>query len=593
MIKRFYIIILTLLIATACSKEEQRVAVNTLPEQEMLFTTDRDIPTRATLKSEWELGDEIGITMTGNNESFVNYKYTVASIDGTTQLSYYGNGTPLLYPTHEQDITLYAYSPYDSSAVDRDGLFTVSNEADFMVSDMTTYSYEKYSLEDPIGFTFRHLFSYVEIKMSPSDEFTLEDLGAISVYLDNHYTTMQYNINNDSMSADTSGIVEFSSQPNDIGGYSATSFVIPIYIDGVKIHFDNGSDYHTSISFDTSSYVSGKCYSYAVTIGRTIEEFYLEDIEQWGDTVEGAIDSKESPDGSEASPWLIYDQDDLASIATGEMGADDYYYIMNDITVSNNWTTLSPSSHFTGSISGNGYTIYGLTSSNSSCALLNYISSAGRVQDLNIANCSFTGSSKIAGIAITNYGSIQNCIVSGTMGSTNCTDVGAIVVTNYGSIINCGSDVDITADSCVGGVATYNYYDIGNCYSWGDITTSASDAISGGIVGYNKSGSSSSQRGYVGVCYYTGCIKGAEGASDIACITGKYDSETITERSYYANDTDGITTSKDAHGKSTAYMTSDAFLSTLNSEYFDGYGSYDIESWVNNNIGDGFPTFDK
>ncbi|MCL1904518.1 MAG: PKD domain-containing protein [Methanomassiliicoccaceae archaeon] len=183
-----------------------------------------------------------------------------------------------------------------------------------------------------------------------------------------------------------------------------------------------------------------------------------------------------------------------------------YYYLTNDIqlTGTNNHVpiggTTIKSSRFTGTFNGNGHIISGLDISNSYAGLFSNIDNS-TIINLGIENASISGTAYIGGIVARAYGKsvIDNCYVTGNItgdGNTISTGgiVGSISIENQiqtdFKLTNCFTNCNISSINSymgqTGGLIGYTeatYYLIQNCYSASFISTTSSNAFSGGIIG--------------------------------------------------------------------------------------------------------------
>jgi len=157
----------------------------------------------------------------------------------------------------------------------------------------------------------------------------------------------------------------------------------------------------------------------------------------------------------------------------------------------NNWTPIgSRNNPFTGTFDGNGYTISGLAISATTDfyqGLFSNISGSGTVKNLGLTDVIITSSTSLAGgIAGSNYGTIRNCYVTGTI--TGADSVGGIAGDNSGGIIeNCYTTADITAtNGAAGGITGRSAGIVRNCYATGSINGGSGTA--GGLAGNCDSG---------------------------------------------------------------------------------------------------------
>ena len=158
----------------------------------------------------------------------------------------------------------------------------------------------------------------------------------------------------------------------------------------------------------------------------------------------------------------------------------------NDIDLSDiDWTPIGDYyNRYTGTFDGGNYTITGLTvnQTRENVGLIGCIGSNGTVKNVKLENVNITGDGYfVGGVAGTNYGTIENCSVDGTL-TNNRHYLGGVVGNNYGSIIGCSSSGTITGTSPnVGGIGGQSVGGtIMACYSVANIKGRSS---SGGVLG--------------------------------------------------------------------------------------------------------------
>ena len=205
-----------------------------------------------------------------------------------------------------------------------------------------------------------------------------------------------------------------------------------------------------------------------------------------------------SIDGAEANEAYSYDSNTKTiTIYSGEglkvaadvvnSGDTDINIILdNDIDLSDiDWTPIGTESRpYTGTFDGGTYTITGLTvnQTRENVGLIGCIGSNGTVKNVKLENVNITGDGYfVGGVAGTNYGTIENCSVDGTL-TNNRHYLGGVVGNNYGSIIGCSSSGTITGTSPnVGGIGGQSVGGtIMACYSVANIKGWSS---SGGVLG--------------------------------------------------------------------------------------------------------------
>lgn len=139
---------------------------------------------------------------------------------------------------------------------------------------------------------------------------------------------------------------------------------------------------------------------------------------------------------------------------------------------------------YTGTFDGQGHTIFGLTINQvrDAVGLIGCIDKGGIVKNVKLKDVNITGDGYfVGGVAGTNYGTIENCSVDGTL-TNNRHYLGGVVGDNYGSIIGCSSSGTITGTSPdVGGIGGQSVGGtIMACYSVANIKGMIH---SGGVLG--------------------------------------------------------------------------------------------------------------
>lgn len=181
-------------------------------------------------------------------------------------------------------------------------------------------------------------------------------------------------------------------------------------------------------------------------------------------------------EGTEASPWLIKDLNDLrtlsANVASGMTYSGKYLKLAADIDCgSDNWEAIGGKKKFMGTFDGDSHTItykVAITNREKDKGLFYGVGAGGTVKNLNVA------------------------------GSISCTSLysdclGGIAVYNAGTITNCASSVDITGyGNGIAGIAAYcqDGATISYCAASGTISwpqTGNFYAYVAGITGTNNS----------------------------------------------------------------------------------------------------------
>ena len=200
-------------------------------------------------------------------------------------------------------------------------------------------------------------------------------------------------------------------------------------------------------------------------------------------------------EGTTASPFLLFNEEDLRNLAIDVNEGDPYTYIHfrleNDIILSDqSWTPIGniASMPFNGSFHGNGHIIDSLwiDSNNSGAGLFGYTNTNAVIEKLGItlASKGIKGTSDVGGLVGYNKGKINTCYVSGTGTiSGSSTNIGGLVGVSIGTISACYATIDVSSGgTIVGGLIGNNAGTIQNCYASGNI--SGNNSI-GGLAGRN------------------------------------------------------------------------------------------------------------
>jgi hypothetical protein len=208
--------------------------------------------------------------------------------------------------------------------------------------------------------------------------------------------------------------------------------------------------------------------------------------------------------GTAADPFLVSTVATLQKVGSGIDGwsLSAHYKQTADIDLASvsNWTPIgTDTAPFTGSYDGNGKTISNLTinvPTKDEQGLFGWIGVTAIVKNVGLVNCSIVGTSAlvVGGVVRYNYGTVQNCYVSGNVSGYQ--EVGGVVGANYGTVQYCYTTGTIYGIVIVGGVVGENGGTVQYCYSTGNI----SQNYSGGVAGSNS--------GIVQYCYATGTISG-------------------------------------------------------------------------------------
>ena len=255
---------------------------------------------------------------------------------------------------------------------------------------------------------------------------------------------------------------------------------------------------------------------------------------------------------------------------------------------------------YNGTFDGQGYYVYrfDIKSSDGNAALFDTIGARGSVKNFAAFYQNIEGE-KAAGLAIVNYGLIDECI-SGSNLSGPFTDqlthepknltetttfvkgtsmAGGVVVENKGVIRNTANYAKATAsasDGIAGGIAVVNSGTIENCMSIGALSTKE-NGIAGGIVGkLDKNGS-------IQIAY--SAQTAIEGGTTGAVFGTKEETAGAVNNTYYLDTLSG--NEEQGTAKTAAEMKSNAFKEELNTLVA---GNEELCSWTwNSTKNQGYP----
>lgn len=273
------------------------------------------------------------------------------------------------------------------------------------------------------------------------------------------------------------------------------------------------------------------------------------------------------------APKQIYTAEELAKISDAP---DNNYILMNDISLplnedGGNWDVICSGTEisdnrqtgFSGSLDGNGHTIYNLdleySDKNNAYGMFGIVT-GGLIKNLNISNANISASGASGIIAAINYGTIANCKVTGSIRTAQTDDMilcGGIAGENYGTIQDSDSEVTINArgnSMAIGGISANNEGTVINCSSKGKIIAAGknneSSGTIGGIVGFNSDG-------FIYECYSAVSISDKSQIAYVGGICGMSNGGEVYKTSSNANIDVKANTTLDA----TAYVGGIAGLS--------------------------------
>lgn len=317
----------------------------------------------------------------------------------------------------------------------------------------------------------------------------------------------------------------------------------PVVLTGISVSSGFKTEYHVGQTFETGSMVVTAYYSNSTSkqvTGYTVSPETFETVESnatvtitytEGDVTETAtVTVHVGPDPGytiEDGTYMVYNADGLMAWAEAAKEEPSISCTLtDDITLTSDWTPIS--STFAGTFDGNNKYISGLKIRNTdgnNAGLFDQIS--GTVKDLELRDVdievSVNGGKYVGAVAGYSTGTIENCVVSGTVtgnGQDLSFSVGGVVGGSYkAKIIGCSSTASVTGDGPagrVGGIVGSNMssYVIACYHTGGAITGDGTGNIyAGGVVGRN----SASQ---VTACYASCNVNISNGQGNVGGVIG-------------------------------------------------------------------------
>ena len=472
---------------TACTQDEL-ADDNRLPEGEYpvviratglsVEATPQAAPsTRATVDGDWQGVQTVALKM---GDAVKEYTVTATDADGYKSATLSRTDDPH-YWTSRDPITVSAWWPIDKADITRMPAVKVAEDqstlAAFQGSDFISAENQAVTFSDP-KLTFTHRTARVAIELKPGTGFTSVDgatVSLVSLSADNENPTaiQTYNASGNSYEALTAPQTVAKGEP-----------FIRVELGGGNFYFRPQNDVVLE---------AGSRYTYTVRVNATGLTMEGCTIGGWAD---GGGENGEAGLSyiydKETNTYTVYTADGL--LAWNEAAQKDMTLnctLADNITLpavaedESNWTPIGTESRpYTGNFDGGNHTITGLTvnQTRNYVGLIGCIGSDGTVKNVKLENVNITGDGYfVGGVAGTNYGTIENCSVDGTL-TNNRHYLGGVVGNNYGSIIGCSSSGTITGTSPnVGGIGGQSVGGtIMACYSVANIKGRSS---SGGVLG--------------------------------------------------------------------------------------------------------------
>ena len=391
--------------------------------------------------SVFDAGDKFAVQIDGKEEVGT---YTVQD-DHTVRAE-----TPL-YWSDRNDHTVTAWYPATDGTID---LANQSQSLAYLLSGTGTGKYP-----DPVTLNFTHALA--KVRITPSDD-ALGKVQSLQLYT---YTQCTYEKGNAGQGSQE-GWIEMKKCEYTENGATITCWeanVVPGY-EIKKLRANGIEERDLSVAFTPEV---GKFYNITLNYdkgynlsadGRTYEVYNANGLLEWNEAARNDLS---------INCTLTADID-----LTGKEWTPIGSYI--------NYTYTG----YTGTFDGQGHTIFGLTINQvrDAVGLIGCIDKGGIVKNVKLKDVNITGDGYfVGGVAGTNYGTIENCSVDGTL-TNNRHYLGGVVGDNYGSIIGCSSSGTITGTNPdVGGIGGQSVGGtIMACYSVANIKGMI---YSGGVLG--------------------------------------------------------------------------------------------------------------
>jgi len=249
--------------------------------------------------------------------------------------------------------------------------------------------------------------------------------------------------------------------------YTLSGKIVRYGADGVK-NFIEGSDASEKFVSDTFVKKDGISVPFGMKY-LSNEDFYL-----YG-----------GGDGSKTNPYIIKNGTHFENI---NKNPDENFVQMADIDISGAVKV------FGGSFDGNGYCVNTLrirANSNEPSAM--FIENRGEIKNVSVKDGLVSGSSNVAGIVLSNYGTVYR---SGFNGLVTGTSGGGICKSNLesGKVSQCFFMGRVATDRLAASIVCENYGTVTDVYSSAEVLGNTA----GGIVNYNK--------GTLEKCYFSGTV---------------------------------------------------------------------------------------
>ena len=450
--------------ATACTQDD--LGGGTLPEGEYplviratgLQAVATPASTRATVDGDWQGVQTVALSVGGTVKE---YDVTASDADGYKTATLSSDTDPFWW-TSREDITVSAWWPYGTTMPDVVVKADQSTKEGFEGSDFISAEAQTVQFDNPT-LEFSHRTARITVLLKPGDGIT--SVTGADVYVtglgtdnSNPATIRTYEADDDTYEALTAPQTVAKGEP-----------FIRVELGGGAFYFRPKNDVVLE---------AGNRYKYTVNVNATGLTLAGCEIGKWDDGggESGAAEDLGYNYDTTTKTYTVYNADGL--LAWAEAAKSDLSFnctLTADIDLTGKtWTPIGSGVMskygYQGTFDGQGHRITGLaiTTDNpqgESAALFGGIGGNGEVKNLQLVDVDYDvrQNGVAGGIAMSNYGTITACSVTGDISSTGGY-VGGIATSNIGSIIGCWFDGNLTSGLGNGGIAGLNYSTITACY---------------------------------------------------------------------------------------------------------------------------------
>ena len=450
--------------ATACTRDD--LGGGTLPEGEYplviratgLQAVATPASTRATVDGDWQGIQTVALSVGGTVKQ---YNVTASDADGYRSATLSSDTDPFWW-TSREDITVSAWWPYGTTMPDVVVKADQSTREGFEGSDFISAEAQAVQFDNPT-LKFSHRTARITVLLKPGD-------GITSVTGADVYVTGLSTDNNNPATIETYAV----------GGNSYEALTAPQTVAKgepfIRVELGGGNFYFRPQNDVVLE--AGNRYKYTVKVNATGLTLAGCEIGKWDDGggESGAAEDLGYNYDNTTKTYMVYNADGLlawAEAAKSDLSIDCTLTADIDLT-GKTWTPIGDGVMskygYQGTFDGQGHRITGLaiTTDNpqgESAALFGGIGGNGEVKNLQLVDVDFNviQNGVASGIAMSNYGTITACSVTGDISATGGY-VGGIATSNIGSIIGCWFDGNLTSGLGNGGIAGLNYSTITACY---------------------------------------------------------------------------------------------------------------------------------